>query len=310
MPSGCCLKPLETALKSVNNVKLMSSTAFEGGGNVLLEFEAGFNSDVALADVRAKVAAAQSDLPLDATDPTVNEVNLSLFPVVSVSLSGNLTERALGQIARQAQDAIEGVPGYCRPTLQGTRDEVVEVIAEPMLLKSYGVSLSAFALAAAQGNSLVAAGALEGDQGRFVVKVPALIEPPEDVLEIPVAASNAASVTLGDVATILPTFKDATSITRVGGQSAVVIEVSKRSGANLISTVDAVKAKIEELRGRLGRCESLSPTSATSRSSSARCWASFRTASSRPFSWSPSSSWWSSAGAPRCSSASRSRSPS
>ncbi len=242
------LKPLETALKSVNNVKKMSSTAFEGGGNVLLEFEAGFDSDVAVADVRAKVAAAKSDLPLDATDPSVNEVNLSLFPVVSVALSGNLNERALGQIARQAQDVIEGIPGVLSATLQGTRDEVIEVIAEPMLLKSYGVSLSAFAAAAAQGNSLVAAGALEGAQGRFAVKVPALIEKPEDVLRIPVAASNAASVTLGDVATILPTFKDATSVTRVGGQPAVVIEISKRSGSNLINTVDAVKVELERLQ--------------------------------------------------------------
>jgi multidrug efflux pump len=242
------LKPLETALKTVNNVKKMSSTAFEGGGNVILEFEAGFNSDVALADVRAKVAAAKSQLPDDATDPSVNEINISLFPVVSVALSGNLTERALGQIARQAQDVIEGVPGVLSATLQGVRDEVIEVIAEPMLLKSYGVSLSAFAAAAAQGNSLVAAGALEGDQGRFAVKVPALIEKPEDVLKIPVAASNAASVTLGDVASILPTFKDATSVTRLGGQPAVVIEISKRSGANLINTVDAVKVKVQELQ--------------------------------------------------------------
>jgi multidrug efflux pump len=245
-------KPLETALKSVNNVKRMTSTAFEGGANVLLEFEAGFDSEAALADVRAKVAAARGELPNDATDPTINEVNIGLFPVVSVALSGNLTERALGQIARQAQDAIEGVPGVLSAALEGTRDEVVEVIAEPMLLKSYGVSLTAFAAAAAQGNSLVAAGALEGEQGRFVVKVPALIERPEDVLDIPVAASNAASVTLGDVATILPTFKDATSVTRVGGQPAVVIEVAKRTGANLISTVEEVKAEIDRLKAGWG----------------------------------------------------------
>ena len=125
--------------------------------------------------------------------------------------------------------------------LQGTRDEVVEIIAEPMLLKSYGVSLDQFVGAAAAGNSLVAAGALEGPQGRFAVKVPALIETPEDVLNIPVAASNAASVTLGDVATILPTFKDATSVTRVNGRPAIAIEVSKRAGANLIDTVAGVK---------------------------------------------------------------------
>jgi multidrug efflux pump len=68
------------------------------------------------------------------------------------------------------------------------------------------------------------------------------------VLNIPVAASNAATVTLGDVASIRPTFKDATSITRVNGHSAVAIEISKRAGANLIDTVDGVKAAIAGLQ--------------------------------------------------------------
>ena len=161
-----------------------------------------------------------------------------------MTLSGDLSERTLTTIAQQAQDAIEQVPGVLSATLQGTRDEVVEIIAEPMLLKSYGVSLDQFVGAAAAGNSLVAAGALEGPQGRFAVKVPALIETPEDVLNIPVAASNAASVTLGDVATIKPTFRDATSVTRVNGRPAIAIEVAKRAGANLIDTVDGVKKAI------------------------------------------------------------------
>ncbi|MCR4283061.1 MAG: efflux RND transporter permease subunit, partial [Bauldia sp.] len=242
------LRPIETALKTVGNVKTMRSAAFEGGGYVLLEFDAGFNSDVALADVRAKVDGAKTNLPADANEPGVHEVNLSLFPVVSIALTGDISERTLGRIARDAQNAIEQAPGVLSADLRGTRDEVVEIIAEPMLLKSYGVSLDQFAFAASQGNSLVAAGALEGPQGRFAVKVPALIETPEDVLNIPVAASNAASVKLGDVATILPTFKDAISITRVNGRPAVVIDVSKRSGANLINTVDEVKKVVAGLQ--------------------------------------------------------------
>src|SRR5690606_32130506 len=94
------LRPLETKLKSVSNVKEMRSTAFEGGGFVLLEFEAGFDSNAALADVRAKVDEAKSDLPRDAEEPTVHEVNLSAFPVLVVGLSGDVPERTLLQVAR------------------------------------------------------------------------------------------------------------------------------------------------------------------------------------------------------------------
>ena len=235
------LRPVETQLKSVGNVKEMRSTAFEGGGYVLLEFEAGFDSKAALADVRAKVDQAKRDLPSDADEPTVQEVNLSLYPVLVVALAGDVPERTLLRIARNAKNAIEQVPGVLSAELRGARDEAVEIIAEPMLMKSYGVSLDQLIAAVNASNSLIAAGALEGATGRFAVKVPGLIEKPQDVLKIPVAASAGAAVTLGDVAQVKPTFKDATSITRVNGRPAMTIEVSKRTGANLIETVDGVK---------------------------------------------------------------------
>jgi multidrug efflux pump len=242
------IKPVETKLKSVSNVKEMRATAYEGGAYVLLEFQAGFDSKSALADVRAKVDEAKRDLPRDADEPTVQEVNLSLYPVLVVSLAGDLPERTLARLARTAKSTIEQVPGVISAEIRGVRDEAVEIVAEPMLMKSYGVSLEQLIAITQQSNSLVAAGALEGASGRFAVKVPALIEKPQDMLQIPVAASAGAVVTLGDVAQVKPTFKDATSITRVNGRPAMTIEVSKRTGANLIETVDGVKYVVEELK--------------------------------------------------------------
>jgi multidrug efflux pump len=242
------LRPVETQLKSVGNVKEMRSTAYEGGGYVLLEFEAGFDSKAALADVRAKVDQAKRDLPRDADEPVVTEVNLSLYPVLVVALSGDMPERSMLRIARNAKNIIEQVPGVLSAELRGARDEAVEIIVEPMLLKSYGVSLDQLISTVNASNSLIAAGALEGDSGRFAVKVPGLIEKPQDVLKVPVAATSGASVTVGDVAQVKPTFKDATSVTRVNGRSAMTIEVSKRTGANLIETVDGVKAAVEKMK--------------------------------------------------------------
>src|SRR5690606_16772845 len=90
--------------------------------------------------------------------------------------------------------------------------------------------------------------ALEGDTGRFAVKVPGLIERPQDLLKVPIAATAGATVTVGDVAQVRPTFKDATSVTRVNGRTAMTIEVSKRTGANLLETVDSVKALVEKMK--------------------------------------------------------------
>src|SRR6188768_3588527 len=242
------LRVVETQLKSVSNVKEMRSTAYEGGGSVLLEFEAGFDSSAALADVRVKVDQSKRDLPRDADEPQVREVNLSLYPVLVVALAGELPERSLLRIARDAKNAIEQVPGVLSAELRGSRDEAVEIIVDPTLLKAYNLPLDQLITGFNASNSLIAAGALEGSTGRFAVKVPSLIERPQDVLKIPVAASNGASVTVGDVVTIRPTFKDATSVTRVNGLPAMTIEVSKRTGANLIETVDGVKKTVEMLK--------------------------------------------------------------
>jgi multidrug efflux pump len=242
------LRPLETQLKSVANIKEMRSSAYEGGGYVLLEFEAGFDGAKALADVRAKVDDARRDLPRDADEPQVREVNLSLFPVLVVALGGDVPERTLLRLARQAKTTVEQVPGVLSAELRGARDEVVEIIAEPMLLKSYGLSLDDLVRSFQGGNSLVAAGAIESGSGRFAVKVPALIDNPADILKFPIAASGAATVSLGDVAEVHPTFKDPTSVTRVNGKPSITIEVSKRTGSNLIETVDATKAAIAQLK--------------------------------------------------------------
>jgi multidrug efflux pump len=242
------LRPVETQLKSVGNVKEMRSRAFEGGGFVSLEFEAGFDSKAALADVRAKVDQAKHDLPRDVDEPQVTEVNLSLYPVLVVGLSGEVPERTLLRIARAAKNAIEQAPGVLSAELRGARDEAVEIILDPALMNSYGLSIEQLGSITKSFNTLIAAGALEGETGRFAVKVPSLLEKSQDILKLPIVASAKASVTLLDIAEVKPTFKDATSVTRVNGRSAMTIEVSKRTGANLIETVDAVKSIVEQLQ--------------------------------------------------------------
>ena len=71
------VKPIEDEVKSVEGIKEVRSTAYSGGGNVLLEFDAGFNADQAMLDVRDKVDRAKGDLPDEANEPTVSEVNIS-----------------------------------------------------------------------------------------------------------------------------------------------------------------------------------------------------------------------------------------
>ena len=93
------VKPIEDEVKTVEGLKEMRSTAYPGGGNVLLEFDAGFDADKAIDDIREKVDRAKGDLPENADDPTINEVNVSAFPILLISISGNIEERTLQKIA-------------------------------------------------------------------------------------------------------------------------------------------------------------------------------------------------------------------
>jgi multidrug efflux pump len=240
------LRPIESKLKTIAGIKEMRSTSYQGGGNVVVEFQAGANLDKALDDVRNKVDDAKPDLPQGADEPTVNEVNISEFPVLVVTLSGNVPERALTIAARELRDRIEEVAGVLDANLQGARDELVEVIIDPVKLSSYGLRLDQLIAGVNANNSLVAAGQMEGSEGRYAVKVPSLIETVEDVADLPIVAGPNAVVRARDLATIRSTFKDAETITRFNGQPAIAIEVSKRTGANLIETVDRVKVVATE----------------------------------------------------------------
>ncbi|MEO8530427.1 MAG: efflux RND transporter permease subunit, partial [Deltaproteobacteria bacterium] len=245
------LRPMETALKSIQGIKQMTATAYQGGGNVLIEFQAGADLDKALTDVRNKVADARRDLPDGVDEPSVNEVNISQFPVLVVTLSGQVPERLLNTAAKVLRDRIEEVPGVLDAALQGVRDDVVEVIIDPSKLSSYGLRPDLLIAGFNANNRLVAAGSMEGDEGRYAIKVPSLLETIEDLRDLPIIATDSAVVTASDLSDIRPTLKDAKTITRLDGAPAVAIEVSKRSGANLIETVDKVKEITAELQKQM-----------------------------------------------------------
>ncbi|MDA0223006.1 MAG: efflux RND transporter permease subunit [Proteobacteria bacterium] len=240
------LRPMETRLKTITGIKQMTATAYQGGGNVLLEFQAGANLDKALTDVRNKVSDAKRDLPQGADEPSVNEVNISEFPILVVTLSGELPERVLTRAARELRDRIEEVPGVLDAALQGVREDLVEVVIDPAKLSSYHLRPDILIAGVNANNQLVAAGALEGASGRYAIKVPSLIETLEDVANLPIVSDGTAVVRARDLATIRSARKDPETITRLNGKPAVAIEVSKRAGSNLIETVDRVKVITEK----------------------------------------------------------------
>ncbi len=236
------VKPMENVLRGVSGVKEMRSSATDGVGHTILEFDAGFDSDKALDEVRAKVDDIVSDLPEDASRPVVTEINLSLFPVLSVGLVGELPERELISMARALKKEIESLPNVLSVDIAGTRDEILEVIVEPRIMSGYDLRVEEILQAINNNNQLIAAGELNNG---YSIKVNGVLQDMMDVANLPIRGEGSGVVRIKDIAEIRPTFKDRAGFARVNGGSAVVLEISKRSGKNLIETVDQVKQVVE-----------------------------------------------------------------
>ncbi len=244
-------RPLEQELRSIEGIKEMTSNSSEGHASVVLEFNVGVDLDKAMADVRDAVDLAKPRLPADSDEPTVNEVTLAnAQPVLSVVLYGTVPERGIVQIARLLRDKLEGFRQVLEVDIAGDRDDIVEIIVDPLLMESYGLDQSDIYNLIALNNRVVAAGFVDTGYGRFSVKVPSVFDSIKDVLELPVKVDGKQVVTFGDIATVRRSFRDPSSFARLDGKSAVVLDVKKRAGENIIETVGLVKAVISEAQKR------------------------------------------------------------
>ena len=242
------VRPMEAELETIEGVKEIRSTAYQGGANVLLEFEAGFDIDRALEDVREQVDIAKADLPEATDEPRVIEVNLSMLPILVVTLGGELPERALLKIGRDLRDKIEAISSVLEATVGGDRKERVEIIVDPLLLDSYGLDPRTILDSVNRSNQLIAAGALKSERGEFAVKVPGLFETVEDIYDMPLKISGDSVVTVRDVASVRRSFEDRTTYARLHGKPAISLEIKKRAGENIIETVNAVKDAVARER--------------------------------------------------------------
>ncbi|CAK1732707.1 multidrug efflux pump [Vibrio crassostreae] len=237
------VRPIEQELRSIEGVKEMTATAAEGHASVVLEFNVGVDLTKAMADVRDAVDLAKPKLPEDSDEPTVNEVTLaSEQPVLSVVLFGTVPERTIVQIAREVGDKLESYRQILEVDIAGDREDIVEIIVDPLLMESYSLDQADIYNLIALNNRVVAAGFVDTGYGRFSVKVPSVFNSLKDVLELPIKVDGKQVVTFGDVATVRRAFRDPESFARLDGKSAVVVDIKKRAGENIIETVELVKA--------------------------------------------------------------------
>ena len=239
---------VEREVKGVDGLKELTSVSEESASVVTVEFLSGIDIDDALQKVRARVDRALPDLPDEAEDPYLQEINFSDFPILQVNLAGDVGPAVLKSIAEDLQDRIESVPGVLRANLVGGVEREVKVSVDPRKLHQYGLSLDDVIDAVGDENVSIPGGDLKLGGLSWAVRVPGEVDDPLEVANFVIKERNGSPVFVRDVATVTFGVEDPKSYARIDGEESVALAVQKRLGANIIEVADKVKAEVEAAR--------------------------------------------------------------
>ncbi|MEP2781399.1 MAG: efflux RND transporter permease subunit [Pseudoruegeria sp.] len=242
------VQPMESELSDLDGLDSMSSTAAEGYAGVALEFEFGWDKTKIIADVRDRMNTVEADFPEGADKYSINEINFSAFPIIIVNLSGDVPERTLLKVAKDLQEEIEALEPVLEAGIAGERDEMLEVIIDPLRLEAYNVTAAELISVVINNNQLIAAGEIETPTGAFAVKIPSSFDEPIDVYNLPIKTNGDRVVTLGDLAEINLTFEDREGTARFNGETTVALQVTKRKGFPVIDTAQLVQETVANAR--------------------------------------------------------------
>ncbi|WP_324753968.1 efflux RND transporter permease subunit [Roseovarius sp. Pro17] len=242
------VKVMETELSDLDGLKKMTGTAAENYAGIALEFEFGWDKTAIMADVRDAMSAAEAKFPSGADKYLLNEINFSEFPIIIVNLTGDVPERTMARVAKDLQDRLEALEPVLEAGIAGNRDELVEVVIDPLRLESYDVTAGDLLNAVQNNNLLIAAGEVRSAGGAFSVKIPSSFDDTGDIYRLPIKVNGDRVVTLGDVARINLTFEDRTGTARFNGENTVALQVVKRKGFNIIDTAALVRDTVDEAR--------------------------------------------------------------
>lgn len=237
-------RPIETELKAVSGIKEISSTTSEGLSSIAVEFNPETDLETALASVREKVDLAKSDLPPEAEDPRVQDMDFSQVPIMMITLSGPVGSQRLTEVAEEIQEDLEALPGVNRVNVIGGRVREVHVQVDPKRLAFFELGLSDVVVAVARENRNVPGGEVAVGGLEYLVRLPAEVRLPSEIEDFVIKVRDDEPVFVRDVADVVYGFEDESSRSRVDREPSVTLSVEKRTGANLVSVADLVNAEL------------------------------------------------------------------
>jgi HAE1 family hydrophobic/amphiphilic exporter-1 len=242
-------KVIEEAVNTVSGIDEIYSTTIEGFSRVVILFRFERGLEEAAQDVRDKIGIVVAHLPEGTDPPVVEKFDPDNTPVMFLAVSGSRDLRELTEIAdKQVKQAIESLPGVGAVDIIGGRKREVQVLVDPRRLEAYGLSLRDVSLALASQNSEIPGGRVVQESSETMVRTLGRVERVAEFEDIVVTTRSGAPIRIGDVARAVDGIVEPRSLSRYNGRNGLTLRVRKQSGANTVSTVEAVTKRLEQIR--------------------------------------------------------------
>jgi multidrug efflux pump len=246
--------PLERQFGQMPGLKQMTSVSSGGGSVITLEFNLDENIDVAEQEVQAAINAANTFLPTDLPNPPIySKVNPADAPIMTLALTSDslpldkIEDAADTNLAQK----ISQVTGVGLVSIAGGQKPSVRIQANPAQLAAYNLSLEDLRTAVAAANIDQAKGTLNGARQSFTISDNDQLLSSSDYKPVIVAYRNGAAVRASDVATIVDAAENSQQAAWMGRQPAVIVNIQRQPGANIIFVVDRIQKLLPQLQSSL-----------------------------------------------------------
>ena len=240
-------KKLEGAVAGLSGLDTLQSTSSENMAMLVIRFTNDTDMDQAMTDLRDKVSQVKSQLPDDASDPTVMSIDIDSMPVVSVALRGNDLASLQSIAEDEIQPALERLDGVASVDISGGYEQEIAVHTDASRLKGYNLTISSIGQQLGADNIAIPGGDLDNGSQTLAVRTDGEYSSIDDVKNALISLPAGGTVRLSQIADVSMQPKDQDAISKVDGEECIILSVNKQSGSNTAQIAELAKAEFDSL---------------------------------------------------------------
>jgi HAE1 family hydrophobic/amphiphilic exporter-1 len=245
-------EPIETAVNSIAGIDELRTTSGQGFSNTTITFDLDKDIEVAIQDVRDKIAPLTNRFGRDASVPTVTKSDPDASPILTLAIYGERDPKELSEIVdRNIKQVLETTSGVAEVQFSGERRRQIQLLLNADRLTAYGLTVDQVRQAIQRQNVEIPGGTFISGQTEIALRTMGRLQNVEDFNRIILSQRNGSVVTLGDVARVRDTVQEPRSIARVDGQNSVALSIRKQTGTNTVAVAEEILQRVETIRQTL-----------------------------------------------------------